>query len=251
MKFTHAVAFCLLCLEPLSCSDQGCPDKHVRIDGSCVLYVANVVTSSGGAAGAGQTSGGNANDGGTLGSAAQGGKQGGGAPATAQGGDVQTSGRGGGAPESGEGGTASGGAPMEEVAFGATCAAHADCGGDTNYCAMPPTEPPYCTASGCDQDASLCPTGYECLDLGLFVPGEPFVCVKSPEVGSGAFGDVCETSEDCSGDTNYCAFSPTEPPYCSVSGCDSSPALCPTDWTCLDVGQFVPGEPFVCVKPAP
>lgn len=259
MKATFfAPLCCIIGLQLLSCSDEGCPDKYVRINGSCVVYTGNGVTTPGGGS-AGQASGGSSGavSGGSAAMAGASGSGKGGTNSTPQGGKPATGGGAAGAAGAAgsvtteDGGMASGGAPDNEAAFGAACTTHGDCGGETNYCATPPTEPFYCTASGCDATPSLCPSGYECFDLGQFVPGEPFVCVKSPEVGNGAFGDVCNTSADCSGDTNYCAFSPTEPPYCSVSGCDAVPELCPADWTCFDVGQFVPGEPFICVKPAP
>jgi hypothetical protein len=255
MKSIFFVAFSVLCLHQLSCSDEGCPDKYVRINGSCVVYTGNVPLSSGGAPSS--ATGGNTSST-TAGSAAVAGAQG------SKGGSATTTPQGGSAPASSGAGGSSGGATAgsgtsgsagavtaKEAEFGDLCATAADCGGTTDYCATPPTEPFYCTAKGCDQNASLCPSDYECFDLGAFVPGEPFICTKKPKVGNGAFGDVCQTSADCKGETNYCAFSPTEPPYCSVSGCDSSPELCPSGWTCFDVGQFVPGEPFICVKPTP
>ncbi len=256
MRTIYFGALGLLCSPQLSCSDEGCPDHHVRVDGACVVYTGN------GQASGGQTSGGGSTSPGAGGSSAiagaQAGGKGGTGPAMSQGGSG-TGGKSSGGDRGETGGSAgtnqadagasAGGAAEADAAFGALCTTSADCGGETDYCATPPTEPFYCTASGCDQTPSLCPTGYECLDLGLFVPGEPFVCVKTPEVGNGAFGDVCETNADCTGETNYCAFSPSEPPYCSVSGCDTAPELCPAGWSCFDVGQFVPGEPFVCVKP--
>lgn len=149
------------------------------------------------------------------------------------------------------GSPAQGGTEGGEVAFAALCTTHANCGGPTDYCALSLTEPSYCSAKGCDADPSICPEDWECFDVGQFVPGEPFVCVKPlPPAGNGAFGDACNAHPDCSGETNYCNYSPMDGLYCSKSGCDADPSICPEGWGCIDVGQFAPGEPFVCSKPA-
>lgn len=72
------------------------------------------------------------------------------------------------------GGTA--GAPATSEDFGASCTAHADCHGDTTYCAMPPGAPAYCTATGCDAEPDLCPAMWICFDVSQFVAGEPWIC---------------------------------------------------------------------------
>ena len=75
----------------------------------------------------------------------------------------------------------------------------------------------------------------------------------SPDGAAGApssdFGAACSVHEDCTGPTNYCAKSPFGPAYCTVSGCDADATLCPGGWTCFNVGQFAPGEPYVCAQP--
>src|SRR5262249_21142854 len=65
--------------------------------------------------------------------------------------------------------------------------------------------------------------------------------------GSGDFGAACSMHSECTGDTNYCAVQPGNPGYCTVSGCDADMSLCPSGWTCFNVGQFAPGEPWVCI----
>lgn len=84
---------------------------------------------------------------------------------------------GGSAPSAG-GSSSEGGsdAAPADVAFGATCDTHADCGGATDYCAKGPTAPPYCTAKDCNDNEDICPEGWECFDVSLFVPGEPWIC---------------------------------------------------------------------------
>jgi hypothetical protein len=81
----------------------------------------------------------------------------------------------------GEGGEA-GAAPSIDPAFGEPCESSDTCASPTNYCTPPsPVDTQYCTVSGCDQDASLCPAGWTCFDVGQFVDGEPFVCTRPTE----------------------------------------------------------------------
>ncbi len=217
MKKTLLLATASLYFTALGCSEPGCPDHQVRVDGQCEPYGTSPSGNNGGAGNAGSGSAAGMPSGGTSDAGGPG---------------------------------AAGSTSTKEAPFDASCTSHSDCGGETDYCGMPPGAPAYCTASGCDTAPDKCPQDWTCTDLGAFIPGEPWICVKPPAVGSGAFGDACATNADCKGETNYCAMSPTEPAYCSVSGCDAEPDLCPEAWSCLDVGQFIPGEPFVCVKPA-
>ena len=62
------------------------------------------------------------------------------------------------------------------------------------------------------------------------------------------FGGLCTAHTDCGGDSNYCATPPGEPAYCTISGCDATPDICPAGFQCFDLAQFVPGEPFICLK---
>jgi hypothetical protein len=64
-----------------------------------------------------------------------------------------------------------------------------------------------------------------------------------------AFGVSCEDHSDCEAPTDYCAASPVAPAYCTAQGCDESPEICPEGWTCFDVSQFAPGEPWICMQP--
>ena len=63
------------------------------------------------------------------------------------------------------------------------------------------------------------------------------------------FGATCEDHADCEAPTDYCAASPVAPAYCTAQGCDESPEICPEGWTCFDVSQFAPGEPWICMQP--
>ena len=62
--------------------------------------------------------------------------------------------------------------------FGAVCMADADCVCDSDFCAAYPGQAGTCTRTGCDQDPSVCPSGYSCMDLSSFGAGLPAICVK-------------------------------------------------------------------------
>jgi hypothetical protein len=65
------------------------------------------------------------------------------------------------------------------AAFGATCSDDANCQGPTDYCVKAPGAPTgYCSRKGCKEDASICPSGWACFDLGMFQPGLPSICRK-------------------------------------------------------------------------
>lgn len=69
------------------------------------------------------------------------------------------------------------------TAFGQTCMTSVECPAPTNYCALVPGQPSgNCTATGCNLDASICPAGWTCMDLTMYVgqhicvpPGTPGV----------------------------------------------------------------------------
>jgi hypothetical protein len=56
---------------------------------------------------------------------------------------------------------------------------HAECQGpDTDYCAVQPGSPGYCTKSNCVTDAD-CPTNWTCFDLSkMGIVGYPAMCTK-------------------------------------------------------------------------
>lgn len=64
-------------------------------------------------------------------------------------------------------------------AFGGACADSSACSGAASYCALQPGQTEgYCTATGCKEDASVCPSGWSCFDLAVFQPGGPSICMK-------------------------------------------------------------------------
>ncbi len=52
----------------------------------------------------------------------------------------------------------------------------------------------------------------------------------------GQLGDECASDNECGPEAHYCAINPGDPlGYCTPTGCDEDPSLCPSDqWTCED-----------------
>jgi len=67
--------------------------------------------------------------------------------------------------------------------------------------------------------------------------------------GTSMFGDPCTTLSDCHCPTDYCAVTPgATMGVCTRTGCDVDGSICPSAYTCLDLGQFQAGLPSVCFK---
>ena len=63
--------------------------------------------------------------------------------------------------------------------FGDVCTGDPDCIAPTDYCAKYPSDPTgYCTRTGCLTDPTICPGGWSCLDLSVYLPGLPAICLK-------------------------------------------------------------------------
>ena len=132
----------------LGCTESeadACSDDQIYDDGACIPKPAATAGSSSGSAA--------------------------GAPASSDGGAPASSA--GGAPPASDGGAGSSDAP-----FGASCADHPDCMGTTDYCAVSPVAPSYCTVAGCDEAPELCPEGWACFDVSQFKAGEPWICMQ-------------------------------------------------------------------------
>jgi hypothetical protein len=69
-----------------------------------------------------------------------------------------------------------------ETFLGKTCTDdvdHSECGGEADYCAkMPGQAEGICTITGCMLPMTGCPTGWRCLDLSVFDPTYPPICVE-------------------------------------------------------------------------
>jgi hypothetical protein len=62
--------------------------------------------------------------------------------------------------------------------FGDACSSTAECLCPTNYCALAPGQATgSCTHTGCIEDPSVCPSGFQCQDLSIFDPSLPSICV--------------------------------------------------------------------------
>lgn len=69
------------------------------------------------------------------------------------------------------------------------------------------------------------------------------------DAGSSAFKAPCAVSGDCHCPTNYCAVTPgSTTGFCTRTGCDVDPTICPAKWTCLDLGTFQTGLPHICYQ---
>jgi hypothetical protein len=72
-------------------------------------------------------------------------------------------------------GSGSGGDPYAH--FGDVCGGDGDCVAPTDFCAKYPSDPTgICTRTGCLADMTLCPAGWGCLDLAIYLPGLPAIC---------------------------------------------------------------------------
>lgn len=77
-------------------------------------------------------------------------------------------------PTPNDGGDGEGAACFEE-----TCASHDDCDCDADYCGIRPGESTgYCTYRGCKEDPSVCPESWSCMDLSIYQPTLPSICVR-------------------------------------------------------------------------
>jgi hypothetical protein len=61
--------------------------------------------------------------------------------------------------------------------FGDSCAVASDCPCGLDMCQTFGGKP-YCTRTGCKADMSLCPPGWSCRDLSVYMPGLPTVCAR-------------------------------------------------------------------------
>ena len=84
------------------------------------------------------------------------------------------------APAADAGAPAGEGGACAPDAFGAACTTDADCACEAaGYCALMPGQTSgYCTATGCKDDPSVCPSGWSCFDLSAFSPTLPAICMK-------------------------------------------------------------------------
>lgn len=77
--------------------------------------------------------------------------------------------------------------------------------------------------------------------------GAASAMAAQPGFGSPCVDDVAFS--DCASPANICLKqTPDAPGFCSAVGCDINKAICPADWSCIDLSNFKPGAPWGCVK---
>ncbi len=118
------------------------------------------------------------------------------------------------------------------------------------------------TSGVCDPGQILDPVSGYCIAAAdaaadSAVPGAPDAAMDARvdagdagcTTGSSKFGDSCKADGDCHCPTNYCAILPgSTTGSCTRTGCDVDPTICPTSWTCLNLGQFQAGLPQICYQ---
>jgi hypothetical protein len=69
-----------------------------------------------------------------------------------------------------------------------------------------------------------------------------------PDAG---FGASCTTDADCTcAEASFCGLMPGQTVgFCTATGCNEEPSVCPSDWSCFDISIFAPGEPAICLAP--
>jgi hypothetical protein len=113
-----------------------------------------------------------------------------------------------------------------------------------------------CVLGGCGEK---CDPGYHLDDHLCYVdlPAENTGGAAGAPDGNAGAGDACESTfgadclsnADCVCDSDFCAGYPGQVGFCTRSGCDRDPSLCPADYACLDLSSFGPGLPNICAKP--
>ena len=63
-----------------------------------------------------------------------------------------------------------------------------------------------------------------------------------PGPGVTTFAADCKSSADCVCDSDFCAGYPGQTGFCTRSGCDKDPTLCPSGYTCMDLSSFGVGH---------
>jgi hypothetical protein len=105
--------------------------------------------------------------------------------------------------------------------------------------------------AGCLDESEHCDPGQR-YDLGVCRPDPPDGGAGSDvsaDAASGAFGSVCASTQECTGQTDLCAIQPgAAAGFCTHDGCKERPEVCPSSWRCMDLSSFQPGL-SLCVEP--
>ena len=63
------------------------------------------------------------------------------------------------------------------------------------------------------------------------------------------FAAECLSNADCVCDSDFCAGYPGQVGFCTRSGCDRDPSVCPSGYSCMDLSSFGAGLPAICTQP--
>ncbi len=61
--------------------------------------------------------------------------------------------------------------------FGQACETSAECGCDTDFCAVQPGLAGFCTMTQCTDAPEVCPAGFVCFDISNLAPSLGSICV--------------------------------------------------------------------------
>jgi hypothetical protein len=61
------------------------------------------------------------------------------------------------------------------------------------------------------------------------------------------FGAECRLESECTCDSDFCAANPGSVGFCTRSGCDTDPSVCPAGYSCMDLSAIAAGLPAICV----
>jgi hypothetical protein len=63
------------------------------------------------------------------------------------------------------------------------------------------------------------------------------------------FAKECHDDADCVCDSDFCAGYPGQIGFCTRTGCDADPSVCPSGYSCMDLSSFGAGLPAICTQP--
>jgi hypothetical protein len=61
------------------------------------------------------------------------------------------------------------------------------------------------------------------------------------------FGADCRLATECVCDSDFCAANPGTVGFCTRTGCDADPSVCPSGYSCMDLSVISPSLPAICV----
>lgn len=107
--------------------------------------------------------------------------------------------------------------------------------------------------------AGLANCGEQC-DPGYHLENHLCYIDVAPDGAAGAGGEAgacsettfasdCLSNADCVCDSDFCAGYPGQVGFCTRTGCDTEPSVCPSGYSCMDLSSFGAGLPAICSQP--